>query len=64
MIAGFAAEYCVTFTANGAVERGFHAAILQRGIISTKTDAIHFIYRDRHVISYPVIEFMLNAKGI
>jgi nicotinamidase-related amidase len=61
VIAGFAAEYCVTFTTNGAIERGFQAAILQRGIISTKTDAINSIYRDRHVISYPVIEFMMNA---
>jgi nicotinamidase-related amidase len=61
VIAGFAAEHCVTFTTNGAIERGFQAAILQRGIISTKTDAINSIYRDRHVISYPVIEFMMNA---
>jgi nicotinamidase-related amidase len=61
VVAGFAAEYCVTFTTNGAVERGFQAAILQRGIVSTKPDAINSIYRDRHVISYPVIEFMINA---
>jgi nicotinamidase-related amidase len=61
VVAGFAAEYCVTFTANGAIERGFQAAILQRGIVCTKPDAINSIYRDRHVISYPVIEFMMNC---
>jgi nicotinamidase-related amidase len=60
VVAGFSAEYCVTFTANGAIERGFQAAILQRGIVSTNTDAINSIYRDRHVISYPVIEFMIR----
>ncbi|SEC26355.1 isochorismatase family protein [Paenibacillus sp. GP183] len=61
VVAGFAAEYCVTFTANGAMERGFQAAILQRGIVSTKPDAINSIYRDRHIISWPAIQFMMNT---
>jgi nicotinamidase-related amidase len=61
VVAGFAAEYCVTFTTNGATERGFQAVILQKGIVSTKMDAINSIYRDRQVVSYQVIEFMMNA---
>jgi nicotinamidase-related amidase len=63
VVAGFAAEQCVTFTINGAIERGFQAVILQKGIISTKIDAINSIYRDRNVVSYPVIEFMMNTMG-
>ena len=63
IVAGFSAEYCVTFTTNGAVERGFKAVILQRGIVSEKADAIQSIYRDRHVVSYQAIEFMTNLLG-
>lgn len=63
IVAGFAAEHCVTFTVNGAVERGFGAAILQKGILSIKADAITSIYRDRHVISYPVVEFMMDTMA-
>jgi nicotinamidase-related amidase len=62
IIAGFAAEHCVTFTLNGAMERDFPAAILQRGIVSTKADAITTIYRDRPVISHPVIKFMTDRN--
>ncbi|WP_028612397.1 cysteine hydrolase family protein [Paenibacillus harenae] len=58
VICGLAAEHCITFTANGATERGFKAAILQKGILSMKPDAISAVYRDRQVVSYSVIEFM------
>ena len=60
VIAGFAAEQCVTFTLNGAMERDFRAVILQRGIVSTKADAITSIYRDRPVISHQAIKFMTD----
>ncbi|WP_181153214.1 cysteine hydrolase family protein [Paenibacillus sp. AR247] len=60
VVSGFAAEYCVLFTYNGALERGFKAAILQRGIVSTKQGAVQDIYRDRHLISYPVIEALVE----
>lgn len=60
IVSGFAAEHCVLFTYNGAIERGFKTAILQNGILSTKSDAIHSIYRDRSLISYPVIEYITN----
>ncbi|EGL15095.1 MULTISPECIES: isochorismatase family cysteine hydrolase [unclassified Paenibacillus] len=61
VIAGFDAGNCVLFTYNGAIERGFKAAILQNGILSAKEDLIALTYRDRHVISYPVIEFMVQS---
>lgn len=57
---GFAAEYCVTFSFNGARERGFKAAILQHGIIGEHPDAVAGVIRDRNIISYPVIEAVLK----
>lgn len=32
IVSGFAAEHCVLFTYNGALERGYDASILQHGI--------------------------------
>ncbi|MBD2869056.1 cysteine hydrolase family protein [Paenibacillus arenilitoris] len=63
VVSGFSAEYCVTFTANGAAERGFPAAILQRGILSANPDAVSSIYRDRHVVSHSVINYMTSVIG-
>ncbi|MEO3944267.1 isochorismatase family cysteine hydrolase [Gorillibacterium sp. CAU 1737] len=59
IVAGFAAEHCVLFTYNGAMERDFKAAILQNGILSTKQEVIPATYRDRNLISYPVIEHLI-----
>ncbi|MDQ0087624.1 nicotinamidase-related amidase [Paenibacillus anaericanus] len=60
IVAGFAAEHCVLFTYNGAKERGFTTVILQNGILSTNSDVISHTYRDRNIISYPVIEFIVG----
>jgi nicotinamidase-related amidase len=57
---GFAAENCVLFTHNGAIERGFKSVILQNGILSRNEDMITATYRDRNLISYPVIESMFS----
>lgn len=62
VVAGFAAEHCVLFTYNGAIERGFKTAILHKGILSTQNEAIHNTYSERHMISYPVIEFLLHDE--
>jgi len=64
IIAGNAAEHCVLFTYNGALERGFNTVILQNGILSTHHDVITATYRDRNIISYPVIKFLMNSCGI
>lgn len=60
ILAGFAAEHCVTFTLNGAIERDFQAVVLQNGILSTQSDAISAMYRDRPLASYQVIQLMLS----
>lgn len=61
IIAGFAAEHCVLFTYNGAIERGFKPVILQNGILSTHSDVITSTYRDRNLISHPVIKYLINT---
>jgi len=62
VVSGLAAEHCVLFTYNGAIERGFKSVILQNGILSSKSDVIASTYRDRNLISYPVIECFVQAK--
>lgn len=58
--AGFAAEYCVLFTYNGAQERDYKSVMLQNGILSSKDDAVASSYRDRNIVSYPVIEYIVG----
>lgn len=60
IVSGFAAEHCVLFTYNGAIERGFKTVILQNGILSTKSDVISATYRDRNLISYPAVEYVIG----
>lgn len=59
IISGFAAEHCVLFTYNGAAERGFRPVILQNGVLSTHQDVITAMYRDRNLISHPVIKYLI-----
>lgn len=61
VIAGYAAEHCVLATYNGAVERGFSAVILQHGILSSHPDAVTSAYRDRNMISYPVVKYLMES---
>lgn len=62
IISGLEAEHCVLFTFNGARERGFKPVILQKGILSTHSDAITSTYRDRSLISYPVIDYLIKNE--
>ncbi|WP_058302122.1 isochorismatase family cysteine hydrolase [Gorillibacterium timonense] len=62
IVSGFAAEHCALFTFNGAVERGFKTAILQKGVVSMYEDQPLSLYRDRFTISYPVVEAILGVK--
>lgn len=60
IVSGFAAEDCVLFTYNGAIERGFNAVMLQDGLLSKYPDVITATYRDRNMISYPAVEYLSN----
>ncbi|MFB9324683.1 cysteine hydrolase family protein [Paenibacillus aurantiacus] len=55
VVAGYDAGNCVLFTYNGAIERGFQTAILQHGILSSREDLVTLTYRDRNIVSYPVL---------
>lgn len=61
ILAGYAAEHCVLFTYNGAVERGFSPVLLQNGFTSRHEDTVVAASRDRNLISYPVVEWMTRA---
>ncbi len=60
VISGFAAEYCVVFTYNGAVERRFNASILQHGIAGFNHDQVRETQYIRPIISIETIEYILN----
>jgi nicotinamidase-related amidase len=62
VVSGFAAEYCVLFTYNGAVERGFGVSLLQKGIAGDTEEGIRTIQLLRPVISLQALGYMLNRQ--
>lgn len=60
VLCGNAAEYCVLATYNGAIERGFGAAMLQHGIFASHPEGLIDIHNNRALISYEVISYILN----
>jgi len=60
VISGFAAEHCVLFTYNGAIERGYNAFLLQNGIAGFDDEEIKRIQSLRSVISYEALEYFLK----
>lgn len=60
VVSGFAAEHCVLFTYNGALERGFGASILQHGIAGFDKDRLKDTQDTRAIISYQALEYMLT----
>ncbi|MNC50468.1 hypothetical protein D3C75_997100 [compost metagenome] len=62
IVSGFSAEYCVTFTYGGGTERGFKTVMLQKGIVSKNPSVVTEVTRDRNMISYPVIDAILEAQ--
>lgn len=59
-VCGFAAEYCVLFTYNGACERGYCTALLQHGIASADMNEVKTIQVKRPVISHEALEYFLK----
>jgi nicotinamidase-related amidase len=62
VVSGFAAEYCVLFTYNGAVERGFGASLLQKGFAGATEEGIRAAQLLRPVVSLQALEYMLNRQ--
>lgn len=57
VVSGFAAAGCVIHTYNGAVERGFAAAVLQNGIAAARDIHIQTVSETCDAISYSVLEY-------
>lgn len=60
VVSGFAAEHCVLFTYNGALERGIGASVLQHGIAGFDKEQIKETQNLRAVISYEAIDYLLR----
>jgi nicotinamidase-related amidase len=62
IVSGFAAEHCVLFTYNGALERGYHTFLLQHGIAGLDEDEIKRIQLLRSVVSYEALEYFIKGE--
>lgn len=60
IVSGFAAAYCVLFTYNGAIEKGFGVSMLQNGIAGTTKNQAKQTQFERDVINYKAVDFILN----
>lgn len=63
VVAGFAAEYCVLFTLNGALERDFEASLLQHGVSGETLDRVNDTYLVRPTISLNAIYYICKEHG-
>jgi len=61
VISGFAAEHCVLFTYNGALERSFSASILQHGVAGLDKKNVESIQQLRSVISLESLYYFLHC---
>lgn len=61
IVSGQAAEHCVVFTYNGAIERGHTAAVLQGGILSARPGRVSAMMEDRPVIGHSAIKAIVAA---
>jgi nicotinamidase-related amidase len=60
VVAGYSAEHCVTFTWQGARERGYRACMLQDGVLAYRPEALSSLFRSRNFVSYPALEHFLG----
>lgn len=60
VLAGNAAEYCVTATYFGALENGYQTVMLQNGVLAATVDGIRSLNQTRPLISYTAIKQLLS----
>lgn len=60
VLCGNAAEHCVQATYFGAKERGFTPLMLQNGIFSDYPEGLIDIYKNRPLVSYTALRFLLQ----
>ncbi len=59
VVCGFAAEHCVLFTLNGAMERGYGASLLQHGIAGFDKQVVKETQYLRPTMSYESLYYVL-----
>lgn len=62
ILAGQAAEHCVVFTYNGAIEQGFTPTVLQEGVVSRQASRVLALMEDRNVCSHAVISSLIAGE--
>jgi len=62
VLAGFAAEGCVNYTYNGALERDFNVVLLKNGITSYQERYTRFVQEICNTMSYSTLSFLLSNK--
>lgn len=60
VVSGFAAEYCVLFTYNGAMERGYNASLLQHGVADYNPGQAKETQYLRPVVSIETLTYILK----
>lgn len=60
VVSGFAAEYCVLFTYNGAEELGYTVSGLQHGIVGNTKDGANWFHSLRATVSIEALYHFLN----
>lgn len=60
VISGFAAEYCVLFSYNGAKEMGYGVSLLQNGIAGVEYEEVKKMQLLRPVVSIDALEYFLK----
>ncbi len=60
IISGLSASYCVLNTYNGALERGFEAALLQHGLLGHSLESVKTVENERNIIGYSTVKYILN----
>lgn len=60
VISGFAAEYCVLFSYNGAKEMGYGVSLLQKGIAGVEYEEVKKMQLLRPVVSIDALEYFLK----
>ena len=60
VISGLAASQCILNTYNGALERDFRVVLLQNGLMDHREDSVRFIEREKNLISYTAVKYMIE----
>lgn len=60
IVSGFAAEFCVAATCNGALERGFNVFLLQNGVTGFSEEGATLLQAYRPLISIEALKYFLK----